>query len=468
MLVFEPIYTDGLAQISYLVGDSKAAVAAVIDPRRDVDVYLDLAREKGLRIAYAIETHIHADFVSGAQALAERSGAEIIGGCSPDYDFELRQAADGEVLELGQVSLEIIYSPGHTPEHISLLLRDGQQGDEPFALFTGDTLFNLDVGRPDLLGEDSTKQLAAQLYATLFTRYLPLGERVEIYPCHGAGSACGKSIGDRRRSTLGNELLFNPALNQRRSESEFVDWLLTGMPEPPRHYARLKRYNVRPATRIHGPALPPPLSPERFAERIADKEAVQLVDLRSILAFGGGHVDGALNIALQNEFVSWAGWMLDDQRPIYLIGEDSQQIQQATLQLYRIGLDRVEGYLRNGMTDWQNAGLPLARVEQWTVHELQARRDDPQVQVLDVRSPEEVAQGRVPGAEHAFVAHLPDGLGQLDRSKTVATYCGSGYRASIAASILKRKGFRDVVNIPGSWMAWQRHDLPVEKSRSDG
>lgn len=148
MLVFEPIYTDGLAQISYLVGDSKAAVAAVIDPRRDVDVYLDLAREKGLRIAYAIETHIHADFVSGAQALAERSGAEIIGGCSPDYGFELRQAADGEVLELGQVSLEIIYSPGHTPEHISLLLRDGQQGDEPFALFTGDTLFNLDVGAP--------------------------------------------------------------------------------------------------------------------------------------------------------------------------------------------------------------------------------------------------------------------------------------------------------------------------------
>ncbi|MDA0424163.1 MBL fold metallo-hydrolase [Stutzerimonas frequens] len=468
MLVFEPIYTDGLAQISYLVGDSKAAVAAVIDPRRDVDVYLDLAREKGLRIAYAIETHIHADFASGAQALAERSGAEIIGGCSPDYGFELRQAADGEVLELGQVSLEIIYSPGHTPEHISLLLRDGQQGDEPFALFTGDTLFNLDVGRPDLLGEDSTKQLAAQLYATLFTRYLPLGERVEIYPCHGAGSACGKSIGDRRRSTLGNEQLFNPALNQRRSESEFVDWLLTGMPEPPRHYARLKRYNVRPATRIHGPVLLPPLSPERFAERIADKEAVQLVDLRSILAFGGGHVDGALNIALQNKFVSWAGWMLDDQRPIYLIGEDSQQVQQATLQLYRIGLDRVAGYLRNGMTDWHNAGLPLARVEQWTVHELEARRDDPQVQVLDVRSPEEVAQGRVPGAEHAFVAHLPDGLGQLDRSKTVAAYCGSGYRASIAASILKREGFRDVVNIPGSWMAWQRHDLPVEKSRSDG
>lgn len=460
MLVFEPIYTDGLAQISYLVGDSKAAVAAVIDPRRDIDIYLDLAREKGLRIAYAIETHIHADFVSGAQALAERSGAEIIGGSSADYAFALRQAADGEVLELGQVSLEIIHSPGHTPEHISLLLRDSQQGEQPFALFTGDTLFNLDVGRPDLLGEDSTRQLAAQLYSTLFTRYLPLGERIEIYPCHGAGSACGKSIGDRRHSTLGNELLFNPALNQQRSEREFVDWLLAEMPEPPRHYARLKKLNARPLD-LHGPALPPPLSPEEFRQRTADPSAVQLVDVRSILAFGGGHVPGALNIALRNEFVSWAGWMLDDQRPIYLIGEDSHEIHQATLQLYRIGLDQVAGYLRNGMSDWQNAGLPLECVGEWTVHELDRRRGDPQVQVLDVRAPEELEQGRVPGAKHAFVAHLPRHLEQLDRSKIVATYCGSGYRASIAASILKRHGFSQVVNVPGSWAAWRKHDLPV-------
>ncbi|MCF6753524.1 MBL fold metallo-hydrolase [Pseudomonas stutzeri] len=460
MLVFEPIYTDGLAQISYLVGDSKAAVAAVIDPRRDVDVYLDLARAKGLRIVYAIETHIHADFVSGAQALAARSGAEIIGGCSADYGFELRQVADGEVLELGQVSLEIIHSPGHTPEHISLLLRDSQQGEQPFALFTGDTLFNLDVGRPDLLGEDSTRQLAAQLYSTLFTRYLPLGERIEIYPCHGAGSACGKSIGDRRHSTLGNELLFNPALDQQRSEREFVDWLLAEMPEPPRHYARLKKLNAR-SLDLHGPALPPPLSPEEFRQRTADPSAVQLVDVRSILAFGGGYVPGALNIALRNEFVSWAGWMLDDQRPIYLIGEDSHEIHQATLQLYRIGLDQVVGYLRNGMSDWQNAGLPLECVGEWTVHELDRRRGDPQVQVLDVRAPEELEQGRVPGAKHAFVAHLPRHLEQLDKSKIVATYCGSGYRASIAASILKRHGFSQVVNVPGSWAAWRKHDLPV-------
>lgn len=462
MLIFESIYTDGLAQISYLVGDSKAAVAAVIDPRRDIEIYLEMARDKGLRIAYVIESHIHADFASGAQTLAARTSAELVGGRSADYGFTLRQAADGEVLELGQVSLEVVHSPGHTPEHISLLMRDSQQGDEPFALFTGDTLFNLDVGRPDLLGEDSTRRLAAQLYGTLFTRYVPLGERIEIYPCHGAGSACGKSIGDRRHFTLGNELLFNPALNQPRSEAQFVDWLLADMPEPPRHYARLKKLNARAAAQMEGPRLPLPLAPDDFRQRTEDQRAVQLVDLRSILAFGGGHVPGALNIALQNEFVNWAGWMLDDQPPIYLIGENAAQIQQATLQLYRIGLDRVEGFLRNGMTDWQNAGLPLERIGQWTVHELEERRDRPEVQVLDVRAPGEVEQGRVPGAQHAFVAHLPEGLERLDHHKTVATYCGSGYRASIAASILKREGFSEVVNIPGSWNAWQRHELPVQ------
>jgi len=463
MLVFEPLYTPGLAQLSYLVGDSKAAIAAVIDPRRDIDVYLDMARERGLRIAYVFETHIHADFASGAQALAARCGARLVGGRSDDYGFALHQAEDGETFALGQVSLQVLHSPGHTPEHISLLLRDNQQGEQPFALFTGDTLFNLDVGRPDLLGAGSERALAAQLHHTLFERYLPLGERMEVYPCHGAGSACGKSIGDRRHSTLGNELLFNPALKPR-SEAEFVDWLLAEMPEPPRHYARLKQLNARPAPLSAGPALPAPLSPEEFRQRTLDHEAVQLVDVRSILAFGGGHVPGALNIALRNEFVNWAGWMLDEQRPIYLVGEDSAEVQQATLQLYRIGLDRVEGYLRNGMTDWQNAGLPLERVREWTVEELDSRRGDPQVQVLDVRSHNEVRQGRVPGAQHAFVAHLPEQLDGLDRNKTVAAYCGSGYRASIAASILKRHGFRDVVNVPGSWTAWQKHDLPVQQA----
>jgi hydroxyacylglutathione hydrolase len=460
MLVFEPVYTDGLAQISYLVGDSKAAVAAVIDPRRDIDIYLQMAKARGLRIAYAIETHIHADFVSGAQSLAKRTGAQIIGGCADNYEFELRQVSGGETIELGQATLQVMHSPGHTPEHISLQLFDAQQGDQPIALLTGDTLFNLDVGRPDLLGEGSERKLAGALYHTLFDQYLPLGDRIEIYPCHGAGSACGKSIGDRRHSTLGSERLFNPALREQRSEEEFIDWLLADMPEPPRHYTRLKKRNLRPAVHMEGPALPPPLAPSDF-EALAAHD-MQVVDVRSILAFGGGHVPGAINIALRNEFVNWAGWMLDGARPILLVGESADDVHQAVTQLYRIGLDNIRGYLRNGMTDWQNAALPLNRLQEWTVHELNARREAPDVQVLDVRSPQEVAAGRVPGARHIFVAHLAGRLNELDPDKTTVTYCGSGYRASIAASILKKAGFRDVGNVPGSWMAWKAANLPVQ------
>ncbi len=453
MLVFEPFYTDGLAQISYLIGDSKAAVAA----RRDIDIYLQMAKARGLRIAYAIETHIHADFVSGAQALAKRTGAQIIGGRADNYEFELRQVSGGETIELGQATLQVMHTPGHTPEHISLQLFDAQQGDQPIALFTGDTLFNLDVGRPDLLGEGSERKLAGALYHTLFDHYLPLGDRIEIYPCHGAGSACGKSIGDRRHSTLGSERLFNPALREQRSEDEFIDWLLADMPEPPRHYARLKQLNVRSAVQMEGASLPPPLAPSEF-ETLAAR-GMQVVDVRSILAFGGGHVPGAINIALRNEFVNWAGWMLDDARPILLVGESADDVHQAVTQLYRIGLDDI----RNGMTDWQNAALPLNRLQEWTVHELNARREAPDVQVLDVRSPQEVAAGRVPGARHIFVAHLADRLNELDPDKTTATYCGSGYRASIAASILKKAGFCDVANVPGSWMAWKAANLPVQE-----
>ncbi|HDZ56412.1 MAG TPA: MBL fold metallo-hydrolase [Pseudomonas xinjiangensis] len=460
MLVFERVYTEGLAQLSYVVGDSKAAIAAVIDPRRDIDIYLNMARAHGLRIAYVIETHIHADFVSGAQALAEQTGAELIGGRSDAYDFKLRQVEGEEILQLGQVRLQVMHSPGHTPEHISLLLFDNQQGDEPFALFTGDTLFNLDVGRPDLLGDGSEQKLAAQLFDTLMNRYVPLGERVEVYPCHGAGSACGKSIGDRQHSTLGNELLFNPALRETRSEEEFVDWLLKGMPEPPRHYARLKKVNARRAKMV-GLPLPPPLSPQAF-QNLAGEGDIQIVDIRSILAFGGGHVPGAINIALRNEFINWAGWMLSAERPILLVGESADDIHQAVTQLYRIGLDDIRGYLRNGMTDWQNAALPLASVGEWTVHELDRRRNDSDVLVLDVRSPAEFKGGHVPGAQHAYVAHLDSSLSELDSDKTIATYCGSGYRASIAASILKRSGFEKVVNVPGSWAAWKAADLPVE------
>lgn len=458
-ILFESIYTPGIAQISYFVGDAKAGIAAVIDPRRDIGPYLALARQHGVKIAYAIETHIHADFVSGVHELAARTQARIVGGQSGDYEFELDQLTDGQRLDLGSVALQALHTAGHTPEHISLLLSDSQQGEQPFAVFTGDTLFNLDVGRPDLVGNGTERALARALHHSLFDRLVPLGDRVEVYPCHGAGSACGKSIGDRRHSTIGNERLFNPALKAERSEGEFVEWLLRDMPPAPRHYARLKRVNADGAPLRGGVPAVGPLLPKAFEEQ---SRSTPVLDVRSILAFGGGHVPGALNIALRDEFPTWAGSMLDAGQRLLLVAEDASQAFQAIVQLYRIGIDDVAGYLIDGMTAWQNAGLPLASIDQWSVDELNRRRGDPDVVVLDVRNDAEFANGHVPNARHMPLIDLREHSNQVDRKKTIATFCGSGYRASIAASLLEQNGFEHVASVPGSWNAWCAASLPTQ------
>jgi hydroxyacylglutathione hydrolase len=459
-LVFEQINVEGLAHLSYLIGDDQAGVAAVIDPRRDVDIYLQLARERGVRITHIIETHIHADFVSGSHELQARIGVPIYGGKTDDYEFQLHQLQEGNELNLGKVKLKAIHTPGHTPEHISLLIYDDKQGTKPFGIFTGDTVFNLDVGRPDLLGEERTQKLAAQLYHSLFNKLVPLGDRIEVYPCHGAGSSCGKSIGDRRQSTIGNERVFSQAF-QQRTEAEFIKWLLQDMPEPPRHYARLKKVNAKGA-KVKGcvPTLQP-LSPQEFQEKMQAENTV-VVDTRSILAFGGGHISGAINIALRPAFPNWVGQMIDPENSLLIVVESERDIKLVTEQLFRMGYDHLTGYLHEGMISWQNAGLPLQQVGEWTVQELSRRTNDDHLTVLDVRSDDEYQQGAIPGAKHLFVAHLEENLDSLEKDQTIATYCGSGYRASIAASLLQKHGFEKVINIPGSWIAWKAAKLPVE------
>ncbi len=465
-LVLEQINSEGLAQLSYLVGDDKTGLAAIIDPRRDVAVYLDKAQALGVRITAIIETHIHADFVSGAHELSARTGAAIYGGKSDAYQFSLNQMADGDEITLGNMTLRALHTPGHTPEHISLLLFDKKQGNEPLAIFSGDTLFNQDAGRPDLLGEEITRQLADDLYHTLYKKLLPLGDRVELYPGHGAGSACGKSIGDRRQSTIGNERLFSPVFKPT-SKADFVGWLLNEMPEPPRHYAILKKLNAKGAPVLGGPPVIPPLSPKAFQERMEQKDGVVVLDTRSILAFGGGHIPGALNIALLPEFPTWIGWMLDRSTPILLVVESERDIALAGEQLFRVGYDTVVGYLHKGMTSWQNAALPLESVGEWTVHTLNQHLNDSELTILDVRSPEERAGGYVPSSQHQYIAHLREHLPPADPEKPIVTYCGSGFRASIAASILQQHGFKNVINVPGSWTAWQTAKLPVEKPETE-
>lgn len=459
---FEQILTEGTAHLSYLVGDDDLRAAAVIDPRPDCEIYLETARRYGLAITHVLETHIHADFMSGACELADRIGGDVKLCVSvearAEYGFAHRKLRDGERIELGRLVLTARFTPGHTPEHMAFLLAEKERESAPFAVLSGDSLFADSVGRPDLLGDEQTEDLTRQLFETMRNFYLKLDDGVLVYPCHGAGSACGPDIGDRIATTVGYERRHNPYLQCGDFES-FKEAILGGSPPVPTHYPHLKNLNaegpplMRPFPRC--PALPVP------AFEAAVKRDAQLVDTRDMLAFGGGHIEGALNIAARPELSVWSGWLLDPWRPILLVLEDDRKLEEVVALMWRTGFTRFAGYLAGGMAAWQERARPLRRLSQMTVHELHERLGE--IQVVDVRAPDEWQGGHMPGALHRFLPELARDMGGLDRERPVASYCASGFRASIAASLLARAGFRDVRNIPGSWKAWKSAGLPVER-----
>ncbi len=461
-MFLETIESAGLAHLSYLIGDESAGEGAVIDPRRDVEVYLELAREHQVRITHILETHIHADFVSGSRELAARTGAPIRVGESEEYGFEHEPLREGDTLELGGVSLRVLHTPGHTPEHVCFLVSGGTGAEEPWGFLTGDTLFAGEVGRPDLIGGGTEEDLARQLYHSLHEKLLPLGDELVIYPAHGKGSPCGASIGDRKTSTLGYERRHNRRLRIEDRE-EFVREVLSSAPPAPFYYSRVKRINAAGPRVLGGPPAVQPLDAERFREE-AEREDTVVVDTREIVAWGGAHIEGSLNIALRKAFPIWVGWLLDPQKRILLVLEDPRDIIEAQRQLLRVGYEEVAGYLRQGMRAWIEAGHPFESTPQLSVHALKARieKEDDELQVLDVRSDSEWEQGHIPSALHIYAPFLPERLGALDRNRPIATYCGSGYRSSMAASLLERSGFRRVYNIPGSMSAWKAAGYPLE------
>lgn len=461
MMVLETINTPGIAQLSYLVGDSSTGTAAVIDPRPDGGVYLDLAQRHGLAITHAIETHIHADFMSGSRTLRSRLGGDLTiavsGVGDPGYGYQHTPVSDGDRFAFGSITLTARHTPGHTPEHLAYEAADTDQPDKPWGVFTGDSLFVGSVGRPDLLGMDETDELARKLFRTMRDYFRGLDDGVLIFPGHGAGSACGADIGDRPVSSIGREKRENQALHID-DEDAFLAFVKDGAPPVPAHYPRLKKINLKPHDLARVPACPP-LSAQAFQSRIENGDAT-LLDTRDMLAFGGGHIPQAINIGDRDELSVWAGDMLDPKRPILLVAYDDRRIQELVTRMWRVGFTRFAGYLAGGMTAWNNKGLPLERVGEMSVCELAERKDT--VQVLDVRSGSEWDAGRVPGATHFYVGDMRDGsLPDLDKSRPVAAYCGSGYRASIAASLLQRGGFTEVINVPGSWQAWNNQNLPV-------
>lgn len=456
-------YLACLSHASYLVGDEATGRAVVVDPRRDTGVYLEEAAERGLRIERVIETHIHADFLSGHLELADRTGAVICYGAGADVSFPFEPLRDGQRLSLGNVTLEILATPGHTPESICVLVWEHPDDQVPHGVLTGDTLFVGDVGRPDLLASAGTgldaDTLARHLFRSLHEKLLALPDSTRVYPAHGAGSSCGKALSSETTSTIGEQRRVNYAL-QDMAEDVFVAAVTEGQPARPRYFAFDARANREAHALLdeHPPGL---LSLDGVLE--AQRAGAIPLDAREPMDFTVVHLRGALNIGLQGRFAEWAGDVLPSDRDIVLVGDPSLAAE-AKLRLARVGLDRVAGQLDDLASAL--AGHPeLAEAStRLTVGQLAELRGlEPELQLVDVRGATETATATLPGAIEIPLAVLADSLDALDRDHPVVVYCASGYRSVVAASVLERAGFADVSDLLGGFAAWQGAGLPVAR-----
>ncbi|MGH9883829.1 MAG: MBL fold metallo-hydrolase [Pyrinomonadaceae bacterium] len=464
-MFFKQFYLGCLAHASYLIGSE--GEAAAVDPQRDVDQYIDEAEANGLRIGYVIETHLHADFVSGHRELAARTGAEIVFGEKAAVKFPHRAVRDGDEIELGKVVLRIIETPGHTPESISILVIDTEVSPEPLKVLTGDTLFIGDVGRPDLAGAQGyTPQIMAELmYDSLHEKLLKLPDGVEVYPAHGAGSMCGRNISTETSSTIGAQKQFNYALKPMTKE-EFVRLMTTDLPEAPAYFSRDAEINRTGAEVMDTLPRPVGLSPADIAQLAGQGYVV--LDVRSAAEFGAGHVPGAINIGLGGQFAMWAGTLISLTTALVLVAESGEKVDEAVMRLARVGIESVKGYLDGGMLAWHEAGLEAATVPQISVVDLNYLiSTEGELQVLDVRRPPEYQSGHVPSAAAVPLAILKERIPdlRLDPAKPTAVICAGGYRSSAATSILEQHGFTDLRNVTGGTSAWINAGFPVEGKR---
>ena len=451
---FQQFYLSCLAHASYFIGSDGEAV--VVDPRRDIDIYIDEATRYGFQIKYVIETHLHADFVSGHRELAARTGARVIFGAASPAKFDFLAVHDGDEIRIGKVSLRFLETPGHTPESISILIFDNAESTSvPFGVLTGDVLFIGDVGRPDLLGSRmSANELAGMLYDSLHNKLLKLPDDVRVFPAHGAGSLCGRNISSERTSTIGHERRFNYAV-QPMPRDEFIRLMTTDLPEAPGYFSRDAQINMEGAPTLEQLAPLKGLSPFDV-ERVRIGGGIAF-DTRDSAQYANGHIEGSLHIALSGQFASWAGTLIRPSSSLVLVAEDEEKAHEARTRLSRVGLDRVSGYLGGGILAWHEAGLPLRVTEQIPVEELQHRIKDGLIdQVLDVRRSAEWETGHIASARNTPLNHLPEEIQELPHDTRVAVICAGGFRSAIASSILEQRGFGKVSNVVGGMAAWAK------------
>lgn len=460
----EQFFVEGLGCASYLVGCEGAGVAAVVDPDRDVQRYVDAAAARGLSITHIIETHLHADHVSGNTDLAARTGAHIYVHEASGAAFEHTPIKAGDELHLGNVRIAVRHTPGHTPESVTLLVSDLTRADEPWMALTGDTLFVGDIGRPDLVGKEAARGLAEQMHATLHDEYLPLPDSLMIFPGHGAGSLCGKSIGSVRSTTLGFERRHNPAL-EPRSREDFVDFATRDLPEQPGNHSRIKAMNRR-GPRPLGEIRPRPIS---ITDALREfRRGVGLLDTRTKAEYVERHIPGAVHLPADDQLSNRIGFVLPPDAPLILLLSDPADYRRVVLSLARVGFENVVGYLAEDLDAWQALGLPTTSgdVQDIEPKALQALLDGAEGErplVIDVREPWEYAQGHVPGARLIPLGDLMARLGELDPAQPVAVICASGSRSQSAAALLGQKGFKTVYNVMGGTSRWLMADLALER-----
>ncbi|MBI3825885.1 MAG: MBL fold metallo-hydrolase [Candidatus Rokubacteria bacterium] len=457
-MIFQQLLNEESGCLSYLIGCGQAGEAVVVDPGRDrVDEYIRLARKKGLTISRIVETHTHADHISGNRDLAAATRAPIFLHRAAQAAFEHETLADGDMIRLGTVDLEILHTPGHTADSLCLLVTDRSRGEVPWFVLTGDTLFIGDVGRPDFGGA----QAAASMWDSLRQALLPLDDSVEVYPGHGSGSLCGRAMSAKSASTIGFERRFNPAL-QARSREEFVERLMTGLPPKPPSFETIVAKN-RGLIPLQA-SKPRPLSARETQDLLARGACV--LDLRDPGSFGEGHVPGAVNVWIESpQFADRAGWLAPPGAELILVAQGPSDLDRALAGLARVGVDQVVGHVQHGMVGWRNDGLPVAAVPQLSVYELgEWLAEGRDVQIVDVREPSEWREGHVPDALHVPMLEALARRAELAPDRPKAVLCAGGLRSSAVISVLARAGMHGFYNVTGGMAAWQKAGLPVERS----
>lgn len=457
-MYFQHIYDKSLAQASYFIGCQKAGVAAVIDAKRDVDTYLEIAKANNMKITHIFETHIHADFLAGSRELAKLTGADMYlsdeGGEGWQYEFPHVGLKDGDKIKIGNLTMEVLHTPGHTPESISFLLTDNPASDKPVMLFTGDFVFVGDIGRPDLLekaaGMSGTADAGALQMFKSINKFNTLDDYIQVWPGHGAGSACGKALGSVPSTTVGYEKARNWAFQYANNEKGFVQYLLADQPEPPKYFAMMKKLN-----KVDRPLLTEvPKLKKLSVDELKDamSKGIKLIDARMKTEFAEGFIPGSINIQGNNSFATWAGWFLKYDEPFMLLA-DEDQLDDLTRKLMRIGLDNIYGYIPSTKV-WTESGGSLQKANVISLNETKELINNNGVQVVDLRGASEFNSGHIAKAENVFVGTLPENLDKVSKDKKVIIHCQGGDRASIAYSILAKNGYDNVVNFSGGINEW--------------